>query len=72
MKAIGAQIREFRKKQKLSQQDLSAKVGVTMGVIYRWERGLDAPRYESLVALAGALGCRIIIDDAGGHLELKN
>ncbi len=40
-----------------------------MGMVYQWESGLASPGYESLRALAAALGCRIVIDVDGGRLE---
>jgi transcriptional regulator with XRE-family HTH domain len=67
--SLGEQIRLLRQQRGWSQQTLSNLIGVTTSVVYRWERGFSAPSYESLVALAGALGCRILIDVDGGRLE---
>lgn len=66
---IGEQIQQLRLQQGLSQQALSHKVGVSLGMVYRWESGQAMPGYDNLVALARAFGCRILISDQGGLLE---
>jgi transcriptional regulator with XRE-family HTH domain len=66
---LGEQIKALRLQAGLSQQDLSTLVGVTSGIVSRWETGKASPQYPNLVALARALDCRILIDDQGGHLE---
>lgn len=36
-------IKSFRRKWKLSREDLASKIGVSWVTIYRWEKGLTNP-----------------------------
>lgn len=48
-----------RRKAKLSQRELAARVGVTQAVIGRLESGEHSPRLETVVDVASALGMRL-------------
>jgi ribosome-binding protein aMBF1 (putative translation factor) len=52
---VGAQIRKFRQKLKMSQEELAAKAGLPQTHISRLENGLHAPTYLTIEKLAGAL-----------------
>jgi transcriptional regulator with XRE-family HTH domain len=42
--SFGAQIRRARERQRLSQEELAAKLGVSLRTIGNWERGASVPR----------------------------
>jgi len=48
-------IRELRKKQKLTQIDLAKRVGVSMMTIQLWERGVTKPNEENFKKLIKVL-----------------
>lgn len=45
---IGQKIRDLRKLEKLSQQNLADLIGTTKGTIYKWERGENSPTTSTL------------------------
>lgn len=45
-----------RREASLTQRELAAAVGVTVAMVSRWERGVTAPRPDSLSRVAAALG----------------
>ncbi|QVL35725.1 helix-turn-helix domain-containing protein [Aminirod propionatiphilus] len=49
----------LRKKNKLSQQELAIKVGVSLHSVFRWEKGLRTPDAEKLALVADILGVSI-------------
>jgi transcriptional regulator with XRE-family HTH domain len=51
-----ALIREVRQFAGLSQRELAERIGTKQSVISRWERGLDAPRIDTLARLLRACG----------------
>ena len=53
---MGDRIRELRKKQGKSQEELAYSVGMSTNTIARWERGELTPRGTSLARLANVLG----------------
>lgn len=46
--AIGQKIRDLRKMEKLSQQNLADEIGVSKSTIYTWEKGTYEPRTSEL------------------------
>ena len=54
--AIGARIRQLRESAGLTQEALAQSAGVGRVTLVRIENGEQSPRYETLVALARALG----------------
>lgn len=60
MKALGKRIKELRKVQRFSQEDLSYEADIPLSQVGRIERGEINPTISTLAALASAL-----------HVELK-
>lgn len=52
---IGEQIRELRKKQNMTQEDLAARLYVTPQAVSQWERDLTIPNTDKLAKLAETL-----------------
>jgi len=59
METLGIRLKQLRKDRKLTQQQLADKVGVSKTSIIYWEKDENTPKHDSLVALAGSLGCSI-------------
>lgn len=53
--SVGKRIEKLRKSNKISQEDLAEKVGVSRTTIYKWESGTAKPNFAKLQALARAL-----------------
>lgn len=53
---IGRKIRRFRQERGLSLSDLSARIGVSKGLISRWENQGADPDYGQTEKLASAFG----------------
>ena len=53
---LGEKIQYYRKKNKLSQEELAARVGVSRQAVSKWELGDATPEVDKLVALARAFG----------------
>lgn len=53
---LGRHIRELREAANLSQEALAVNAGIGRATLARIEKGQHSPRYDTLVALAGALG----------------
>jgi transcriptional regulator with XRE-family HTH domain len=57
---IGPRVRERRRAQKLSQEQLAQRVGVTWSAIQRLEAGqVQDPHYSTLLGIASALGTTV-------------
>lgn len=56
---IGNFIAELRKKQKLTQEQLGEKLGVTNKTVSRWETGTYLPLAEALLAMSELFGVSI-------------
>lgn len=65
---IGEQIKKFRRKKGLTQEELGRRIGVTMQAVSNWERG-GVPDAELLPDIADALG--ITVDMLFGRSSLK-
>lgn len=53
MKVLLAQkLREFRKKQGLTQEQLAEAMGVTVGAVSKWESGASTPDVSLILELA--------------------
>jgi len=57
--SIGNQITYLRKKSKLTQEELSEKLGVSVQTISKWENGHTLPETASLPLLAKIFACSI-------------
>ena len=49
---LGDKIKEFRKKQNISQEELALKMHVVRQTISKWEKGLSVPDAEAVIRLA--------------------
>ena len=49
---LAEQIRSFRKKRALTQEQLAEAMGVSTGAVYKWEAGLSQPELSMLLELA--------------------
>ena len=59
--AIAEQVVEQRRARDLSQQELADLVGTTQSAIARFERGGRPPRIDTLLRMAEALDCELIV-----------
>ena len=62
---VGTNLKEWREEFTLSQRGLSAKTGISQGMISRWERGENLPSIRDLVTLADFYG--ITLDELIGR-----
>jgi len=53
---IGQEIYRLRKKANLTQEELAAKMGITMSAVSKWENGRSVPDLPMLCALADFFG----------------
>jgi transcriptional regulator with XRE-family HTH domain len=56
---VGRKVRQFRRMQDLSQDDLAARVGASRVTLCRFETGARMPSIEMLEKLADALGVKV-------------
>ena len=61
---IGQNIRDFRKKNNLTQENLAERLGVTYQSISRWENGTTYPDLELIPAIAEIL--TVTVDELFG------
>lgn len=57
METLGIRLKQLRKEQKLTQQQLADKVGVSKTSVIYWEKDENIPKHESLMLLSNALNC---------------
>ena len=67
--AIGENIRNFRKKNDLTQEALADRLGVTYQSISRWENGTTYPDLELIPAIAEVL--TVTVDELLGMPQLE-
>ena len=60
--AIADKVAERRVQQRLSQRELAELVGTTQSAIARLERGGRPPRIDTLLTIADALECDLVVD----------
>lgn len=60
--AIAAQVAERRLALDLSQRELADLCGTTQSAIARLERGQRPPRVDTLMRIAGALDCELVVE----------
>ncbi len=58
-KLIGERIKRYRKDKGLTQNDLAAKLHISIGYISKVERGIEKPNLELLSSIAEYLDCDI-------------
>ena len=56
---FGDNLRNLRKSKKLSQEELSEKVGVSRQSISKWESGAAYPEMNNMLILCKIFNCRI-------------
>ncbi len=74
VKAVGKRIQKARKAAKLTQEQLAEMVSLSSSHISVVERGLKAPRLETLVGIANALGVTadsLLIDVLDHSMEIS-
>src|SRR3954467_4566517 len=57
--SLGWQIKAHREGRRWTQRDLAARLGVTTGVISRWESGETVPPFHRFLSLAEILGAGV-------------
>ena len=60
--AVADQVAERRQAQGLSQRELAELVGTTQSAIARLERGGRPPRIDTLLRIADALECDLVVE----------
>jgi transcriptional regulator with XRE-family HTH domain len=60
--ALAARVAEQRRDRGLSQRDLADLCGTTQSAIARVERGARPPRLDTLLRIAGALDCELVVE----------
>ena len=60
--AIAGKVAERRQQTGLSQRELAEIVGTTQSAIARLERGGRPPRIDTLLRIAEALECELVVD----------
>ena len=60
--AVADKVAERRIAQGLSQRELAERVGTTQSAIARLERGGRPPRIDTLLNIADALDCELVVD----------
>ncbi len=58
-KLIGKRIQSIRKRRRLTQEQLSEQLGVTVGYISQVERGVTRPNLEMLAGISERLQCEL-------------
>lgn len=59
---LGEQIKYWRKKRRISQEQLAKAIGVHgKAVIYQYEKGVRNPSHKTLELIAQALNCKVKI-----------
>ena len=66
---IGENIRDYRKKNNLTQEQFAERLGVTYQSVSRWENGTTYPDLELLPAISDLLS--ITVDELLGMPEAK-
>ncbi|WP_239031798.1 helix-turn-helix domain-containing protein [Paroceanicella profunda] len=74
--AIGRQIRELRKRQRMTGSELAAKAGLSVGALSKIENGLVSPSLSTLSAFSNALSVPIVhlfagFDQPRGAMHVK-
>lgn len=69
-KMIGSFLKELRKENNMTQEQLGERIGVTNKTVSRWETGNYMPPVESLVLLSDIYGISINEILAGKRLEM--
>jgi transcriptional regulator with XRE-family HTH domain len=60
--ALAGRVAEQRRHRGLSQRELADLCGTTQSAIARVERGARPPRLDTLLRIAGALDCELLVE----------
>ena len=60
--AVADKVADLRQAKGLSQRELAELVGTTQSAIARLERGGRLPRIDTLLRIADALDCELVVD----------
>lgn len=60
--AVADQVAERRQERGLSQRELAELVGTTQSAVARLERGGRPPRIDTLLRIADALDCELLVE----------
>ena len=52
-------IKEFRKRNKMSQAELASNLGISQSMVAKWETGKNYPSVENLIVLSNLFNCTI-------------
>lgn len=74
--AIGRQVREMRKRQRMTGSDLAAQTGLSVGMLSKIENGVISPSLNTLQTLANALQVPLVhlfsgYDEVRGAMHVK-
>ena len=69
-KMIGSFLKELRKENNMTQEQLGERIGVTNKTVSRWETGNYMPPVESLILLSDIYGISINEILAGKRVEM--
>ena len=69
---IGKFISECRKQKKLTQMQLSEKLGITDKAISKWERGIAMPDSSIMLELCDILGINVNELLSGERISMEN
>lgn len=68
--ALAQNIRSYRKQRKMTQEQLSEVLGVTVGAVHKWESGLSVPELPMIVEMADFFD--VSVDVLLGHRMKDN
>lgn len=60
--ALAARVAEQRRARSLSQAELADLTGTTQSAIARLERGVRPPKLDTLLRIASALDCELVVE----------
>ena len=67
---LAKNIRSYRKQRKMTQEQLSEVLGVTVGAVHKWESGLSVPELQMIVGMADFFD--VSVDVLLGHRMKDN
>lgn len=73
-KAMGQRIKQTRKAQGMTVEDLADRVLASVSTVYQWQKGSRTPSVESLTMLSDALGVSLdwLVRGGSNEQEHKN
>ena len=68
---LAKNIRSYRKQRKMTQEQLSEVLGVTVGAVHKWESGLSVPELQMIVGMADFFDVSVDVLLGQSHQECK-